>query len=170
MRRIGERQSLIHLRRLVKSFSPGLRRLPRTARCDIGMLRSFLFAWTCSGAGARALPLPRVRGEGRGEGASPPGSDSRQRALTRIRRFARRSNLSPRAGRGEKSKSALAARARPSSADAKGKKALRHDPVRSGRRWDRRRHDHAQQNPIRRRMSICSPDEANGSGPKWPAR
>jgi hypothetical protein len=34
------------------------------------------------------------------------------------------------------------------------------DPVRSGRRWDRRRHDHVQQSPIRRRMSICSPDEA----------
>ena len=75
-------------------------------------------------------------------------------------RFARAPTSPRAAGRGEKSKSALAARARPSSADAKGKKALRHDLVRSGRRWDRRRHDHAQQNPIRRRMSICSPDEA----------
>ena len=105
-------------------------------------------------------PSPRVRGEGRGEGASPQSSDSRQRPLTRIVPLRSSSDLSPRSGRGEKSKSALAARARPSSADAKGKKALRHDLVRSGRRWDRRRHDHAQQNPIRRRMSICSPDEA----------
>jgi hypothetical protein len=57
---------------------------------------------------------------------------------------------SPRAaGRGEKSKSALAARARPSSANAKSRKALPHDPVRSSRRWDRRRHDHVQQSPIR---------------------
>jgi excinuclease ABC subunit B len=46
-------------------------------------------------------PSPRTRGGGRDEGASPPGSDSRRGPLTRR---ASRDDLSPRAGRGEKSK------------------------------------------------------------------
>ncbi len=45
-----------------------------------------------------ATPSPRVRGEGRDEGASPLGSESRQRPLTRR---ASRDDLSPHAGRGE---------------------------------------------------------------------
>jgi XRE family aerobic/anaerobic benzoate catabolism transcriptional regulator len=49
-----------------------------------------------------ASPSPRLRGEGRDEGASPPGSESRQRPLTRR---ASRDDLSPRAGRGETERS-----------------------------------------------------------------
>ncbi len=45
-----------------------------------------------------APPSPRLRGEGRDEGASPLGSESRQRPLTRR---ASRDDLSPRAGRGD---------------------------------------------------------------------
>jgi excinuclease ABC subunit B len=48
-----------------------------------------------------ASPSPRLRREGRGEGPYPPGSESRPRPLTRR---ASRDDLSPRAGRGEKSK------------------------------------------------------------------
>jgi len=42
-----------------------------------------------------ATPSPRVRGEGRDEGASPLGSESRQRPLTRR---ASRDDLSPHGG------------------------------------------------------------------------
>jgi XRE family aerobic/anaerobic benzoate catabolism transcriptional regulator len=45
-----------------------------------------------------STPSPRLRGEGWDEGASPPGSESRQRPLTRR---ASRDDLSPRAGRDE---------------------------------------------------------------------
>jgi XRE family transcriptional regulator, aerobic/anaerobic benzoate catabolism transcriptional regulator len=48
-----------------------------------------------------STPSPRVRGEGWDAGASPLGSESRQRPLTRR---ASRDDLSPRAGRGEDSK------------------------------------------------------------------
>ena len=44
------------------------------------------------------LSPPRVRGEGRDEGASPPGSESRQRPLTRIAALRLQSDLSPRSG------------------------------------------------------------------------
>src|SRR5436190_22822233 len=63
----------------MKSFSTGAARLPRTARCDIGMLHSFHPAWTLFSRCGSRPPSPRVRGEGRGEGAFPLGSDSRQR-------------------------------------------------------------------------------------------
>ncbi len=80
----------------------------------------------------RAPPSPRVRGEGRGEGASPLGSESRRRPLTR-RAGARRPLP---AQRGEvKSKSVLATRLRPSFA-TKGTTLL---PPNKGRRSAERR-------------------------------
>ena len=171
MRRIRERQSLIHRAPLGEILFA--RRPPAVSHGSLRHRHAALLPFCMdlfSRRGSRP-PSPRVRGEGRGEGAFPPGSDSRQRPLTRI--VSLRSTLRPLpAQRGEVKKAnplSRRVRARVLPTPRARKRCVMIPSGQAGGGTGVAMITCSKVQSVAR-MSICSPDEANGSGPKWPAR